>query len=207
MRIACQVFVLLSAGVLVSCAPPAPSETVQLSRPSAFDAPLDHRWRKASETQPVAILLGRAETTRVLFPRKAVLRVSCYRKPIVHVSYDVGLKSGPIAVAYRFDAKTEQKGVVRVRGTHRNMLVIDNPPAAIAFQADLRSSSTLKVQAARPFDLYDAFFRWDPGDKILLEVLAACNERMLSAAGRQQPGPEAADDVADDDIRDVLPED
>jgi hypothetical protein len=87
------------------------------------------------------------------------------------------------------------------------MLLIDNPPAAIAFQADLRSSSTLNVQAARlPFDLYDAFFRWDPNDNILAEVLAACNERMLSAT-RQQQGPEAADDVADDDIRDVLPED
>jgi hypothetical protein len=207
MRIACRVFVLLSAGLLVSCGPPVPSETVQLSRPSDFDTPLDNRWRKASETRPVAILLGRAETTRILLPRKAVLRVSCYRRPIVRVSYDVGLKSGPIAVAYRFDARTEQKGVVRVRGGHRNMLVIDNPATAIAFQADLRSSNTLIMRASRPpFELHDAHFRWDRNDKILNEVLAACKGHMLDAARRQQPGPETDDEVAEDDIKDVLPE-
>ena len=206
-RIAGRVFVLLSAGLLVSCGPPVPSETVQLSRPSDFDTPLDNRWRKASETRPIAILLGRAETTRVLLPRKAVLRVSCYRRPIVRVTYDVGLRTGPIAVAYRFDAKTEQKGVVRVRGSHRNMLVIDNTATATAFQADLRSSSTLKVRASRPpFEMHDAHFRWDRNDKTLTEVLAACNERMLDAARRQQPGSEPDDEVAEDDIKDVLPE-
>jgi hypothetical protein len=207
MRIACRVFVLLSLGLLGSCGPPVPSETVQLSRPSDFDTPLDNRWRKASETRPIAILLGRAETTRILMPRRAVLRVSCYRRPIVRVSYDVGLASGPIAVAYRFDSKTVQKGVVRVRGRHRNMLVIDNTAAATAFQADLRSSSTLKVRASRPpFDMHDAYFRWDRNDKILNEVLAACNTRMLDAA-RQRPaaGPDDDDDT-EDDIKDVLSE-
>ena len=72
---------LLSAGLLVSCGPPVPTETVQLSQPSAFDTPLDNRWRKASETRSIAILLGRAETTRILMPRKAVLRVSCDGRP------------------------------------------------------------------------------------------------------------------------------
>lgn len=207
MRIVCRVLVLLNLGLLVCCGPPVPSETVQLSRPSDFDTPLDNRWRKASETRPIAILLGRAETTRILMPRRAVLRVSCYCRPIVRVSYDVGLASGPIAVAYRFDDKTVQKGVVRVRGAHRNMLVIDNTAAATAFQADLRSSSALKVRASRPpFEGYDAFFRWDRNDKILNDVLAACNTRMLDAA-RQQPaaGPDDDDDT-EDDIKDVLSE-
>ena len=207
MRIACRVFVLLSAGLLVSCGPRPPSETVQLSQPSAFDTPLDNRWRKASETRPIAILLGRAETTRILMPRRAVLRVSCYRRPVVRVSYDVGLASGPIAVAYRFDEKTVQKGVVRVRGAHRNMLVIDNTAAVTAFQADLRTSGVLNVRASRPpFEGYDAHFRWDRNDKILNEVLAACNTRMLDAA-RQQPaaGPDDNDET-EDDIKDVLPE-
>lgn len=207
MRIVCLVFVLLSAGLLVCCGPPVPSETVQLSRPSDFDTPLDHRWRKASETRPIAILLGRAETTRLILPRKAVLRVSCTGKPIVRVSYDVGLKSGPIAVAYRFDDKTERKGTVQVRGGHRNMLVIDNTATAIAFQADLRSSSTLKVRAARPpFEMHDAHFQWDRDDRVLNEVLAACKGGMLNAARRQKPGPESNDEMAEDDINDVLPE-
>src|SRR5690348_3701115 len=118
MRSLCRAAALLCAGLLVSCGPPVPSQSVQLSQPSAFDTPLDNRWRKASETRPIAILLGHAETTRIILPRKAVLRVSCYRKPVVRVSYDVGLQSGPIAVAYRFDAKTEQYGDVRVRGAH-----------------------------------------------------------------------------------------
>jgi hypothetical protein len=205
-RIACVV-VLLSAGLLVSCGPPVPSETVQLSQPSAFDTPLDNRWRKASETRPIAILLGRAETTRILMPRKAVLRVSCYRRPVVRVSYDVGLKSGPIAVDYRFDSRTVQKGVVRMRGAHRNTLVIDDAATATAFQADLRRSSTLKVRASRPpFEFHEAHFRWDRNDKTLAEVLAACNGRMLDAARRQPPGSESDDEAAEDDIKDVLPE-
>ena len=125
----------------------------------------------------------------------------------MRVSYDVGLRSGPIAVAYRFDAKTQQKGVVRVRGGHRNMLVIDNTATATAFQANLRSSSSLKVRAARPpFELHDAFFRWDRNDKVLTEVLAACKGGMLDAARRQRPGPAPDDENAEDDIKDVLPE-
>lgn len=205
-RIACRVFVLLSLGSLASCGPPVPSETVQLSRPSAFDTPLDNRWRKASETRPVAVLLGSAETTRILLPRKAVLRVSCYRAPSVRVSYDVGLASGPIAVAYRFDEKTEQRGTVRVRGAHRNMLVIDNAATAAAFQADLRSSSTLLVKASRPpFDYHHAHFHWDPNDKVLNEVLAACKGGKLDA--RRQPASGADDDDdTEGDIKDVLSE-
>ena len=193
--------------MLVCCGPPVPTETVQLTRPSDFDTPLDNRWRKASETRPIAILLGRAETTRILLPRKAVLRVSCYRKPIVRVTYDVGLRSGPIAVAYRFDDKTQQKGVVRVRGAHRNMLVIDNVATATAFDADLRSSSSLKVRASRPpFEMHDAYFRWDQNDKVLTDVLAACKGSMLDAGRRQRPDPEADDEAVEDDIKDVLPE-
>ena len=207
MRLACGVFGLLSAGLLVSCGPPVPSETVQLSRPSAFDTPLDNRWRKASETRPIAILLGRAETTRIILPRKAVLRVSCYRKPTVRVSYDVSLKSGPIAVAYRFDEKTEHRGDVRVRGAHRNVLVIDNPAAAAAFQADLRSSSTLLVKASRPpFDYHHAHFSWDPNDKVLNEVLAACTGSARDAARRQPASGADDDDDTEGDIKDVLPD-
>lgn len=190
MRIACRIFVLLSAGLLVSCGPRVPSETVQLSQPSDFDTPLDNRWRRASETRPIAILLGRAETTRILLPRKAVLRVSCDRRPIVRVTYDVGLRTGPIAVAYRFDAKTEQKSVVRVRGSHRNMLVIDNAATATAFHADLRSSSTLKVRASRPpFEMHDAYFRWDRNDKTLTEVLGPATHACSTPAGGNSQTP------------------
>ena len=206
MRALYRVAALLSAGLLVCCGPPVPSQTVQLSQPSAFDTPLDNRWRKASETRPVAILLGRAETTRIILPRKAVLRVSCYRKPVVRVSYDVGLQSGPIAVDYRFDEKTERRGEVSVRGAHRNMLVIDNAAAATAFQADLRSSSRLLVRASRPpFDYHEARFRWDPDDKVLNDVLAACKGGAPGTA-RHQPSAESNDENAEDDIRDVLPE-
>ena len=110
-------------------------------------------------------------------------------------------------MAYRFDDKTQQKGVVRVRGAHRNMLVIDNVATATAFQADLRSSSSLKVRASRPpFEMHDAYFRWDRNDKILTDVLAACKGGMLDAARRQRPGPEPDDETAEDDIKDVLPE-
>jgi len=207
MRTLCRVAVLVSAGLLASCGPPVPSQTVQLSQPSAFDTPLDNRWRKASETRPIAILLGRAETTRIILPRKAVLRVSCYRKPVIRVSYDVGLQSGPMAVAYRFDEKTEQRGEVRVRGAHRNMLVIDNPAAAAAFQADLRSSSTLQVKASRlPYDYHHAHFSWDPNDKVLNEVLAACKGGTRDAARRPPVSSSDDDEDAEDDIKDVLME-
>ena len=204
-RLAYRIIVLSSLGLLAGCGTPPRSETVQLSKPSAFDTPLDNRWRKASETRPIAVLRGRAETTRVLFPRKAVLRISCYRGPRIRVAYDVGLKTGPIRVAYRFDEKTEQKGVVRVRGTHRNFLVIDNQATATAFNADLRTSTTLKVRATRPpFELHDAFFQWDRNDKTLQEVLSACNTRMLDTARRSQRAEKDDDDEDEDDIKDVL---
>ena len=121
------------ASPLAGCAASQPSENVILSRPSAFDTPLDSRWRKAHESRPIAILLGRAETTRILAPRRAALEASCYRgKPRVRVAYDVALRTGPIAVAYRFDEKIQQKGVVRVRGQRRNILVIDYQATATA---------------------------------------------------------------------------
>lgn len=205
MRVAYRVVVLLNLGLLTSCGPPAPSETLQLSRPSAFDAPLDNRWRKASETRPVAILLGRAETTQIIWPRKAVLRLSCGRRPFVRVSYDVGLKGGPIAVEYRFDGKTEHRGDVQVRGGQRNMLVIDNPSAVTEFQAGLRSSSTLKVRASRiPFEMHDAHFQWDPDDKILNDVLAACKGGASEAVRFRAPDSDADDEIAGEDILNVL---
>jgi len=204
MRAAYRVAVLLSLGLLVSCEPPAPSETLQLSRPSAFDAPLDNRWRKASDTRPVAVLLGRAETTQTILPRKAVLRVSCNRRPFfVRVSYDVGLKGGPMVVEYRFDAKAGHRGDVQVRGGQRNMLVIDDPSAVAAFQAGLRSSSTLKVRASRPpFEMHDAHFQWDPDDKVLNEVLAGCKAAV--DARRQPNGQDADEAMAAEDIMNVL---
>ena len=204
MRAAYHVVVLLSLGLLTSCEPPAPSETLQLSRPSAFDAPLDNRWRKASETRPVAVLLGRAETTQIILPRKAMLRVSCNRRPFfVRVSYDVGLKGGPIAMEYRFDTKTQHRGNVQVRGGQRNMLVIDNPSAVTEFQSDLHSSSTLKVRASRPpFEMHDAHFQWDPDDKILNEVLAGCKGGAVDAR-RQANGQDADDAMAEEDIMNV----
>jgi hypothetical protein len=196
--------VLPGLGLLAACGPPAPSETFQIPRPSSFDTPLDNRWRKASEARPVAILLGRAETTQTLLPRKAVLRVSCNRRPFfVRVSYDVGLKTGPIAVAYRFNAKAGHQGEVRVRGSQRNMLVIDDPSAVAEFQAGLRSSNSLKVRASRlPFEMHDAYFQWDPGDKVLNEVLDGC--KAAADARRQPNGQDADDEIANEDIPNVL---
>jgi hypothetical protein len=209
--IACWVGALALGLPLAGCVTGRPSETVILSQQqSAFDTPLDGRWRKAHDTRPIAILVGRAETTHTLATRRAVLEASCYRgKPRVRVAYDVGLRTGPIAVAYRFDAKTEQKGAVRVRGQRRNILVIDYAVTATAFLADLRTSDTLKVRASRPpFELHDAFFRWDREDKTLKGVLAACQERMLDSDRRKQPSSEPDDDdgALDDAIKDVLPE-
>jgi hypothetical protein len=200
----------LGAPLLAACNTTRPSETVVLSQPSAFDTPLDGRWRKSHETRPTAILLGRAETTRILAPRRAVLEASCHRgRPRVRVAYDVGLKTGPISVAYRFADKTEQKGTVRVRGPRRNILVIDYQSTATAFLADLRTSGTLKVRAARPpFEMHDAHFRWDAEDKALKDVLAACQGRMLDTDRRNRPSPDPDDDdkALDDAIKDVLPE-
>jgi hypothetical protein len=208
--IAFRVIVVLSSGLLAACNTTRPSETVTLSQPSAFDTPLDGRWRKSHETRPTAILVGRAETTRILAPRRAVLEASCYRgRPRVRVAYDVGLKTGPIAVAYRFADKTEQKGVVRVRGRRRNVLMIDYQATATAFLAELRTSNTLKVRASRPpFELHDAHFRWDAEDKTLKDVLAACQGRMLDVDRRKPPSSDADDDdeALDDAIKDVLPE-
>ena len=118
MRIGYRVVVVLSLGLLAGCVTARPSETVILSQQrSAFDTPLDGRWRKAHETRPIAILVGRATTTHILAPRRAALEASCYRgKPRVRIAYDVGLQSGPIAVAYRFDDKTAQNGRAGARG-------------------------------------------------------------------------------------------
>ena len=127
----------------------------------------------------------------------------------MRVAYDVGLRTGPIAVAYRFDAKIEQKGTVRVRGQRRNILVIDYHPTATAFLADLPTSNTLKVRASRPpFEMHDAHFRWDRGDNTLKGVLAACQGRMPESDRRKQPSSDPDDDdkTLDDAIKDVMPE-
>lgn len=211
MRIAFCVAVAIGAGLLAGCVTGGPSETVVLSkRQSALDTPLDGRWRKAHESKPIAILVGRAETTAVLMPRRAVIEASCTRGTArVRVAYDVGLRTGPIAVAYRFDDKIEQKGVVRVRGHRRNIVTIDYAPTATAMLADLKTSSTLKVRVSRPpFEMHDGNFRWDPEDRVLKDVLAACQGRMLDSGSRK---PSAAsdddnDEALDDAIKDVMAE-
>ena len=195
---------------LAGCVASQPSERVILSKQQdAFETPLDGRWRKAHETRPIAILLGRAETTRILAPRRAALEASCYRgRPRVRVAYDVGLRTGPISVAYRFDEKVEQRGVVRVRGQRRNIVVIDNDATATAFLATLQTSGTLKVRTSRPpFELHDAHFRWDRDDKTLKDALSACQGRMLDSDRRRPRSPDTDDNEAlDDAVRDVLPE-
>jgi hypothetical protein len=153
---------------------------------------------------------GRPRGTRTLAPRRAALEASCHRgKPRVRVAYDVGLRTGPIAVAYRFGEKIDQKGTVRVRGQRRNVVVIDYQATATAFLAELHASNTLKVRVSRPpFEVHDAHFRWDPQDKTLKEVLAACQGRMLDSGRRQQSpsDPSDDDDALEDAIKDVLPE-
>lgn len=209
MRISFGAVVLLSSlGLLAACGPPPPIENVQLSTPSAFDTPLDGRWRKAATTRPMAVLLGRAETTRTIAPRRAALLVNCYRGRKLLVAFDFGLGKGPISVAYRLDAKTAQSGTVRVRGRDRNTLQIDYPPTATAFVADLGTSTTLTVRASRPpFQVHDAHFNWNRDDKVLKELLASCKARMLDSGPRQDAETEAEEDQAIGRvIKEVLPE-
>lgn len=108
MRGAYRVVVGMSLGLLAGCVT-AQQQTVILSeRKSAFDSPRDGKWRKGYQSRPVAVLAGRAETTAILLPRRAVLEASCYRgKSRIPVAYDVGLRRGPIAVAYHFNDAVE----------------------------------------------------------------------------------------------------
>lgn len=210
MRVAYRVVAGISLSLLAGCVTAQQQQAVILSqRQSAFDTPLDGKWRKAHESRPVAILLGRAETTVVLLPRRAALEASCYRgKPRIRLAYDVGLRTGPIAVAYHFnDAATDQTGRVLVRGQRRNIVVIDYQPTAAAFLAELRTATTLKMRVSRmPFELHDAYFRWDPQDAVLKGVLAACGASTSDDKRQQQPAPDDNDEPLDDAIRDVLPE-
>ncbi|MBB5048167.1 hypothetical protein HNR60_002929 [Rhodopseudomonas rhenobacensis] len=206
MRVAYRVVVAMSLSLLAGCVTAQQQKVVLSQRQSAFTTPLDGRWRKAHETRPVAILLGRAETTAILLPRRAALEASCYRgKPRVRLAYDVGLRGGPISVAYHFNDAAEQTGTVLVRGLRRNIVVIDYQPTATAFLAELRASTTLKVRVSRSvFEMHDAGFRWDPDDPVLKEVLAACQSPMLD--DRRQDQPDDTDEALDEAIRDVLPE-
>lgn len=196
--------------LLTGCVTAQPQQSVILSeRQSAFETPLDGHWRKANKAQPLAVLLGRAETTVVLLPRKAALEAGCYRgKPRIRVAYDVGLRSGPINVAYRFGDGAEQTGRVLVRGQRRNIVVIDYQPTALAFLSALRAAATLDVRVSRsPFEMHDAHFKWDPQDPVLSGVLTACQAPVADTKrSSQQPAADDTDEPLDDAIKDVLPE-
>lgn len=208
MRRAYRVVAGLSLGLLAGCVTAQQQSVILSQRQSAFETPLDGKWRKAHESRPVAILLGRAETTVILMPRRAALEAGCVRgKPRIRVAYDVGLRSGPIAVAYRFGDAVEQTGRVLVRGQRRNIVVIDYQPTATAFLAELGSATTLKLRASRmPFELHDAHFRWDPQDAVLKAVLAACQVPTPDDKRAKQPAADDNDEPLDDAIKDVLPE-
>jgi hypothetical protein len=198
----------MSLGLLAGCVTAQQEKVILSQQQSAFALPLDGRWRKAHESRPIAVLLGRAETTVTLIPRRAALETSCTRgKPRIRVAYNVGLRSGPIAVAYRFDDGVEQAGAVRVRGLRRNIVVIDYQPTATAFLSELRAATTLKVRLSRPpFELHDAFFKWDPQDAVLNGVLSACQGSMLDDRRSKQPAADDDDEALDGAIGDVLPE-
>jgi hypothetical protein len=208
MRVAYRVVAGMSLGLLAGCVT-AQQQTVILSeRKSAFASPLDGQWRKGYQSRPVAVLAGRAETTAILAPRRAALEASCYRgKSRIRVAYDVGLRRGPIAVAYHFDDGVEQAGTVRVRGQSRNVVVFDYQPTVAAFFAELRTASTLKVRVSRmPFEMHDAYFSWDPKDPILNGVLTACQGSMPHDKPSKPPAADDDDEPLDDAIGGVLPE-
>lgn len=207
MRVAYRVLSVGTLGLLAGCVTAQPQQTVVLSKTqSAFEAPLDGKWRKGHDTRPVAILAGRAETTSILMPRRAALEASCPRgKPRLRLAYDIGLRSGPIDVAYRFDDKAEQKGRVLVRGQRRNFVAIDYAPTATAFMAELGSASALSMRASRgALEMHDAHFRWDPNDAVLRSVLAACQVAAPAAARASEPSADDDDDALDGAIKDVL---
>ena len=163
------------------CGSPRPSETVILSQQqSACDTPLDGRWRKAHQTRRIAILVGRAETT--LFLHHAVLRSkqAAMRQATRACGLRVGLRTGPIEVAYRFDAKTEQKGVVRVRGQRRNDPCVRLSCHRHRLPSRPPHPDTLKVRASRPAFLIARrpHFRWDREDKCpQIDVLVSRSSR------------------------------
>jgi len=210
MWVAYRVVVGISLGLLAGCVTAQQQEQVVLSqRQSAFALPLDGKWRKSHESHPIAVLLGRAETTAILLPRRAALEVGCMRgKPRIRVAYDVRLRSGPIAVAYHFDDDAvDRTGTVPVRGLRRNIVVIDYQPTVTAFLAGLRAATTLKVRTSRSLlEMHDAYFRWDPQDPILNGVLAACQGSSPDAKRTTPPDSDDADDPLDDVIKDVLPQ-
>jgi hypothetical protein len=208
MRGAYRVVVGMSLGLLAGCVT-AQQQTVILSeRKSAFDSPRDGKWRKGYQSRPVAVLAGRAETTAIMLPRRAALEVSCYRgKSRIRVGYDVGLRRGPIAVAYHFNDAVDQAGTVPVRGQSRNVVVFDYQPTVATFFAELRKASTLKVRVSRmPFEMHDAYFKWDPQDPLLNSVLSACQGSMPQDKQSKPPAADDDDEPLDDMIGDVLPE-
>ncbi|ABD87713.1 hypothetical protein [Rhodopseudomonas palustris] len=206
MRVAYRVVAAMSLSLLAGCVTAQQQKVILSQRQSAFATPLDGKWRKAHETRPIAILLGRAETTVILAPRRAAVEASCYRgKPRIRLAYDVGLRSGPISVAYHFNDAAEQTGTVLVRGLRRNIVVIDYQPTATAFLAELRASTTLQVRVSRSvFEMHDAGFRWEPDDPVLKDVLAACHGTMPD--DKRQNQPDDNDEPLDDAIREVLSE-
>ncbi|NVN87528.1 MAG: hypothetical protein HXX15_15740 [Rhodopseudomonas sp.] len=209
MRVAYRVVAGISLGLLAGCVTQQQQAVILSQRQSAFETPLDGKWRKAHESRPIAILLGRAETTAIIGPRRAALEASCSGgKPRIRLAYDVGLRSGPISVSYHFnDSAVDQAGRVLVRGQRRNIVVIDYQPTATAFLADLRTATKLEVRVSRmPFELHDAHFRWDPQDAVLAGVLAACQGSTPDDKRHKQPAPDDTDEPLDDAIRDVLPE-
>ncbi|WOK18285.1 MULTISPECIES: hypothetical protein [Rhodopseudomonas] len=195
----------MSLSLLAGCVTAQQQSVILSQRQSAFDTPLDGKWRKAHESRPVAILLGRAETTAILAPRRAALEAGCARgKPRIRIAYDVGLRSGPIAVAYRFNDAIDQTGRVLVRGQRRNIVVIDYQPTAAAFLTELGTATKLKVRVSRSvLEMHDAYFRWDPQDAVLKAVLAACQ---IAVPADKTNQPDDTDEPLDDAIRDVLPE-
>jgi len=208
MRGAYRVVAGLSLSLLAGCVTQQQQPVILSQRQSAFETPLDGKWRKAHPSRPIAILLGRAETTVIFGARRAALEASCYGgKPRIRLAFDVGLRSGPIAVAYHFnDATVDQAGRVLVRGQRRNIVVIDYQPTAAAFLADLRTATKLEVRVSRmPFELHDAHFRWDPQDAVLAGVLAACQGSPDDKRAKQ-PAADDNDEPLDDAITDVLPE-
>jgi hypothetical protein len=208
MRVAYRVVVGMSLGLLAGCVTAQQQAVILSERKSAFETPLDGKWRKGYQARPVAVLAGRAETTATLLPRRAALEASCYRgKSRIRVGYDVGLRRGPIAVAYHFNDAVDQAGTVPVRGQSRNVVVFDYQPTVAAFFAELRKASTLKVRVSRmPFEMHDAYFKWDPQDPLLNSVLTACQGSLPQDKQSRQPAADDDDEPLDDMIGDVLPQ-
>ena len=123
-----------------------------------------------------------------------MLEVGCHRsEPRVRLAYPVAVARGSkIKLAYRFDAKPVRIVYVRVRGSHRNVVVMDESEDVLAFAADMAGAKFLQADIRfPPLVWHQAKFELYGGDQAVKEALAPCRSEQTS---RAEHAPPASDD-------------